>query len=474
MPQALSDLLSTNGKKIFMRYQPFDLEGNRVELPFSGKRYGYEVGTYGEDVAAAFDPIASKQKGEDAHLFSGTGFLDDSWWHRTYWIYGNYHGSGHNGYTQAGAKGAPAGRMITFDKERIYTWGRLRQYFKWSEEYVFHLHAKDYEYQDQWSVMLPILVRAMVASDDRLFVLGPEELMRQDEIKRRITEEEVQQLMIEQEKALDGHSGSILLAVDKHSGKILAGHRLSTAPLLDGMAGAYGNLYIAATDGTLACIGSEGEVLAALPAERIEELNRNAAPPPPPAESKPKGAKKKPAAAGASRAIQLPSKDADFAKLDQARAYQTELGYRVAAEPQQAGLALKRLDTPLTGKVTLKCKLQYANADGPNNGYLSFGDSGDEAQLVKCGLRQRMETAAIIQGPLATAKGTTTPCVTELGKQYELAVTVDLASGEVVFQGADATVKAKLERPLKSITHAGYCLNGSIADFSAIEAAGVP
>ena len=37
MPMALSDLRSSNGKKIFMRYQPFDLEGNRLDLLFSGK-----------------------------------------------------------------------------------------------------------------------------------------------------------------------------------------------------------------------------------------------------------------------------------------------------------------------------------------------------------------------------------------------------------------------------------------------------
>ncbi len=328
---ALSDLLSSNGKKIFMRYQPFDLEGNRLDLLFSGKLYGYEPGTYGQDVATTHDPVANKQKGEDAHLFSGTGFLDDSWWHRTYWIYGNYHASGHSGYTQAGAKGAPAGRMITFDKDRIYTWGRLRQYFKWSEEYVFHLHAKDYEYQDQWSVMLPILVRAMVASDDRLFVLGPEELMRQDEIKRRITEDEVQKLMVEQEKALNGKSGSILLAVDKQSGKILSGHRLPTAPVLDGMAGAYGNLYIAATDGTLCCVSGDGQALDALSGEKIEELNKPATPPSEEPGSK-KAAKKKPAAKAKPAASQLPSKDAEFAKLDQAHVYQSELGYRVAAE----------------------------------------------------------------------------------------------------------------------------------------------
>ncbi len=465
MPMALSDLLSSNGKKIFMRYQPFDLEGNRLDLPFSGKLYGYDPGRYGQDVATTHDPVANKQKGEDAHLFSGTGFLDDSWWHRTYWIYGNYHASGHSGYTQAGAKGAPAGRLITFDKDRIYTWGRLQQYFKWSEEYVFHLHAKNYDYQDQWSVGLPILVRAMVASDDRLFVLGPEELMRQDEIKRRITEDEVQKLMVEQEKALNGKSGSILLAVDKQSGKILSGHRLSTAPVLDGMAGAYGSLYIATTDGTLCCVSGDGQALDALSGEKIEQLNKPAAPPAP-EPKKQKAAKRKPAAA-----IQLPSKDAEFTKLDQARAYQTELGYRIATEPDQNGTALKKLDVPLTGKATLKCKLQYANGDGANNGYLSFGDSADADQLVKCGLRQKMKTAAIIQGPLATDKGTTAPCVTELGQPYELTVTVDFAAGNVTFQSGETTLSAKLQRPLTSITHVGYCLNNSIADFSPIEVA---
>ena len=183
--------------------------------------------------------------------------------------------------------------MITFDKERIYTWGRLDRYFKWSEEYVYHLHAKNYDYQDQWSVMLPILVRAMVASDSRLFVLGPDELMRQDEIKNRITEDAVQKLMVEQEKALNGKSGSILLSVDKRSGKILSGYRLPTAPVLDGMAGAYGHLYISATDGTLCCLADDGQALVALPAAKIADLNKNSAPPPDPDAKQQKGGKRK-------------------------------------------------------------------------------------------------------------------------------------------------------------------------------------
>ena len=130
--------------------------------------------------------------------------------------------------------------------------------------------------------MLPILVRAMVASDDRLFVLGPEELMRQDEIKKRITEDEVQKLMVEQEKAMNGKSGSILLAVDKRSGKILSGYRLPTAPVLDGMAGAYGNLYIAATDGTLCCLGGDGKALDALSDGKIDGTEQGLGAPAPP------------------------------------------------------------------------------------------------------------------------------------------------------------------------------------------------
>jgi hypothetical protein len=228
------------------------------------------------------------------------------------------------------------------------------------------------------------------------------------------------------------------------------------------MAGAYGNLYLSTTEGQLCCISGDGEDLDAMSEVEIEELNENSAPPSPP-----KRRAKKPAPKA--KTIRLPSKDGDFAKLDQARAYQTELGYRVAS--QQAGMVLKSLDAPLTGKVTLKCKLQYANGDGAtNNGYLAFGGSSNEAQLVKCGLRHKMETAAIIQGSLSANEGETTPCVTDYGKQYELIVTVDLQSGNVTFQAGGKKVNAKLEQPMKSITHVGYCLNNTITDFSPIEA----
>ena len=228
--------------------------------------------------------------------------------------------------------------MITFDKDRIYTWGRLQRYFKWSEEYVYHLHAKDYDYQDQWSVMLPILVRAMVASDDRLFVLGPKELMRQDEIKRRITEEEVQQLMAEQEKALDGESGSILLTVDKQSGKILSGYRLQIArrcwtawPVLTATCTSPPPM------GNSAASATTARVWMHCPAEEVEELNENGDAPVAPEESKQGEEASRPRKDDSSFRPRMPISPTSM----QAHAYQTELGYRIASEAKQGGVGLE-------------------------------------------------------------------------------------------------------------------------------------
>jgi hypothetical protein len=206
--------------------------------------------------------------------------------------------------------------------------------------------------------------------------------------------------------------------------------------------------------------------LAALSAEEVEELNQNATPPKPPARKKPAPKVKPKTVRG------LPSKDADFVALDQAQTYQVDLGYRIASD--KVGMALKPLDAPLTGKVTLTCKLQYANGDDANNGYLVFGDSEVESQLVKCGLRKKMGTSAIIQGPLADNQGATATCVTNYNEQYELSVTVDLDSGKISFQGAGTTVTAKLSQPMKSITHVGYCLNNTIVDVGPIEVAEAP
>ncbi len=127
MPVAQPDILSSDGKRVFMKSQVFDLLGKRQAIgPHSG-----DPGKQG-----------SVQRGEEAHLFCPSGFLDDSWWHRTYWVYGRSFAGGHGGYWQAG-KYAPSGRIMVCDEKNAYIFGRKPQYYRWTTPLEHHLWAAD-------------------------------------------------------------------------------------------------------------------------------------------------------------------------------------------------------------------------------------------------------------------------------------------------------------------------------------------
>ena len=82
MPVGLPDILTCDNGYVYMRSQQFDLDGNRLDLgPHSG-----DAKIQG-----------STQKGGE-HLFAPMSFLDDSWFHRSYWVFGKSFAGGHNGY----------------------------------------------------------------------------------------------------------------------------------------------------------------------------------------------------------------------------------------------------------------------------------------------------------------------------------------------------------------------------------------
>ncbi|MCY3012704.1 MAG: PQQ-binding-like beta-propeller repeat protein [Planctomycetota bacterium] len=116
MPVGLTDILSSDGKYIFMKSQKFDLEGKRLDL---GPNSGDFVGQ------------ASVQRGEGAHLFAPMGFLDDSWFHRSYWVLGKSFAGGHGGYYQAG-RFAPSGRLLVQGNGYVYGYGRKPEYLRWT------------------------------------------------------------------------------------------------------------------------------------------------------------------------------------------------------------------------------------------------------------------------------------------------------------------------------------------------------
>jgi outer membrane protein assembly factor BamB len=125
MPVGLPDILSSDGESLFMRSQEITKEGERIDIgPHSG-----DAPTQG-----------SVQRGETAHLFSPSGFLDDTWFHRSYWVFGRSFAGGHNGYYQAG-KFAPSGRLLAFDDEHVYGYGRKPEYYRWTTTLEHHLFA---------------------------------------------------------------------------------------------------------------------------------------------------------------------------------------------------------------------------------------------------------------------------------------------------------------------------------------------
>ena len=127
MPVGLPDILSFDGKHVFMKSQKFDLEGNRLEIgPNSGD----------------FATQASKQRGPDAHIFAPMGFLDDSWFHRSYWVHGQSFAGGHGGYYQAG-RFAPSGRILVKGNGYVFGYGRKPQYLRWTTKLEHQLFAAE-------------------------------------------------------------------------------------------------------------------------------------------------------------------------------------------------------------------------------------------------------------------------------------------------------------------------------------------
>jgi outer membrane protein assembly factor BamB len=127
MPVGLPDILSYDGRHVFMKSQKFDLEGNRLEIgPNSGD----------------FATQASKQRGDDAHIFAPMGFLDGTWFHRSYWVLGQSFAGGHGGYYQAG-RFAPSGRLMVNGNGYVFGYGRKPEYLRWTTTLEHQLFAAE-------------------------------------------------------------------------------------------------------------------------------------------------------------------------------------------------------------------------------------------------------------------------------------------------------------------------------------------
>ncbi len=225
MPGAIPDVLSSDGKSVFMRHQRFDLKGE----------------TLPQDVD---------------HLFCSAGFVDDTWWHRTYLQYGSSMSCGYGGWTRAGTSRI-SGKALVMDGKRAYGFGRKGYTVTGSHvglQSEFHLFAADAvapkpargqkgkkgrgrAFTTVWSRPLPFYPRAMALAGGTLYVAGPRDVLDFDAAKPEGPVE--------------------LRAVSAKDGADLAEYELKASPVYDSFAICDGHLYFTTVDGRVLCYGEQ-------------------------------------------------------------------------------------------------------------------------------------------------------------------------------------------------------------------------
>ena len=476
MPVGLSDVLSCDGRHVWMRSQKFDFQGQRLEIGLKS---------------------VNEQTPEDCHLFCQIGFLDDSYFFRSYWTYGRRVSGGYGGWMQAGRL-VPAGRILCFDSKNVYGYGRKPAYMVNASVLEYQLFAADkavtaeaidqvgkanrrmntrssqrnanssdwrlrhfFPSKDltaarfQWTMNQPaVITRAMVVAGDTLFVAGPPDLIDERRAFYLPDDPEVQATLKRQAEALEGRHGGQLWALSKSDGKVLARYALDTIPVFDGLAAAGGRLYLTTVNGRVLCLGGAG----------AEALKPIAGEPVPVAWDKPEDPN-----------YLLPPpepKDGDFTRVTRCKVFSSKLGYRVRANgKKQAGLAVKKLEQPITGTATFKTRVKAVPGGRGllRNGYIAFGDGPKDEQLVKCGARLAAKTATIVQGPLLKSKPKHAPIKAPGDKALAIVVKVDLTAQKVTCTVDGVKIESPLKRPLKSITHLGYAVDSALIDFAPVE-----
>jgi len=249
MAGTTSDVLTGDGEKVYLKYFGFDRDGKRT--------------------AATKD-----------HLFAIAGLLGEEWFVRSYWVVGKgMPGAGWGGWANA-ARSFPAGRILCFNDDKVYGYGRrtVSGGPTGHKADAYHLFAASRKAaatpppapqprkkkapkgrprrrrapakrQPLWSDAQSLIVRAMVLASDRLAVAGPVDLGKKTP-KVLAFENEA-----EARAAFEGRKGIYLRIVSAADGKKISEVKLGVMPVFDGMSAAGGRIYLSLKDGSIACFG---------------------------------------------------------------------------------------------------------------------------------------------------------------------------------------------------------------------------
>lgn len=192
------------------------------------------------------------------HLLTTFGFLDDSWFNRTYWMYSETWPGFYLGH-----RAAKAGQLLVVGPEKTYAvqaYPRRNMqsplFTPGKKGYLLLADANDNEpvldYHTRettkgwgftrkqppvWHRWVSLRIRAMALAGQTLFVAGPPDIVDPDDPMG----------------AFEGRKGGFVRAYDATDGHTISERELSSPPVFDGMAAARGRLYVSLRDGRLVC-----------------------------------------------------------------------------------------------------------------------------------------------------------------------------------------------------------------------------
>lgn len=95
----------------------------------------------------------------------------------------------------------------------------------------------------------------MVLAGYNLYIVGPPDLIDEEATFQQLAakDKSVEQLLETQDAAIEGKQGGKLVTVNSETGEIQNTIELDTLPSWDGLAGAYGRLFLTTLDGRVIC-----------------------------------------------------------------------------------------------------------------------------------------------------------------------------------------------------------------------------
>jgi hypothetical protein len=241
MEGARSDLLVSDGTDLYMFFQRFAPDLSEKPAPRITKLGDREVGL---------------------HLMSNAGFLDRTWFDRSYWTYSRRWPGYYFSYN------APkTGRILVFDDERTYglhvfttRGGHSPRFHPGRDGYELYADSNDAEpvlrptavgrekgngfsrtRNPIWSVQIPVRAHGLVLAGKRLYLAGTPDVVPNDD----------------RYAGIEGRLGARLWVVSAENGEKLAEVELDRPPVFDGLSAAGGRLYLAVDDGRIVCMGAK-------------------------------------------------------------------------------------------------------------------------------------------------------------------------------------------------------------------------